>query len=57
MDTYHKEVAEYIDRAEDEIRKAKARARAKVRRLAMKAAMDSVGMVRVRGNLGGEYWE
>lgn len=31
--------------------------RARENRINMKAAYDSVGMVRVRGNNGGTYWE
>jgi hypothetical protein len=31
--------------------------RRRLARRAMAEAMDSVGMVRVRGNLGGVYWE
>jgi hypothetical protein len=35
----------------------KRKARAKVRRAGIADAMDSVGMTKVRGNLGGTYWE
>lgn len=35
----------------------KARERARVNRQGLKAAMDSIGAKRVRGNLGGTYWE
>lgn len=33
------------------------KALAAARRRAMTEAMDSIGMTRVRGNLGGTYWE
>jgi hypothetical protein len=35
----------------------KRRSRAREQRAAMRDAMDSIGMNRVRGNLGGTYWE
>jgi hypothetical protein len=45
----------------DDIRRHKAnlkrRARVKATRAARADAMDSIGMVRVRGNLGGYYYE
>ena len=37
--------------------KTKRRASARLRRAAMKDVMDSVGLKRVKGNLGGTYYE
>ena len=34
-----------------------ARARQKQNRAAMKEAMESLGLTKVRGSLGGTYWE
>lgn len=49
---YH---ADECDR--DDVRRHKANQRRKASRAGLKEAMDSVGMTRVRGNMGGMYWE
>ena len=49
---------DHIDKVvSDSQKKAKRAAAERIRRSANKAAYDSVGMVRVRGNLGGIYYE
>jgi hypothetical protein len=53
-DRYRDEIAEYRSEL---IRRMERVAKARKRRSAMREAMDSIGMVAVRGNLGGRYYE
>lgn len=39
------------------IQASRRRVRARVNRLMRKVAMESIGMVKVRGAMGGTYWE
>ena len=51
---YCDEIAEYRNEIS---RRGKRTAAARARRAALKAAYDSVGMVKVKGALGGTYYE
>lgn len=53
----HKASDHYQKLADDAAAREKRNAKARLNRKRRAAAMDSIGMKRVKGNLGGHYWE